>query len=128
MEVSFNLTYLFLRRNGAGVLALNLTFLLTASHFRTLLFIGLAASGFASVAHMAIVERLAGLQDFPIQAFALMAVFYLSGAIFYVARVPERFSSGTFDIWVSDIRANRDVARASRIKGGNTDRHPVRWT
>ena len=70
---------------------------------RTSLFIGLAASGFASVAHMAIVERLAGLQDFPIQAFALMAVFYLSGAIFYVARVPERFYPGSFDIWVSDI-------------------------
>lgn len=87
-------------------LALNLTFLLTVSHFRTSLFIGLAVSGFASVAHMALIERSAGLQDFPMQAFALMAVFYLSGAIFYVARVPERFSPGTFDIWVSDIRAN----------------------
>lgn len=110
------------------MLALNVIFLLNTRYSRTLLFIGLAASGFASMAHMAIVERLAGLQDFPIQAFALMAVFYLLGAIFYNSRVPERFFSGTFDIWVSDIRANRDVTRASHITGGNTDRHPVRWT
>lgn len=70
-----------------------------AAIFRTSLFIGLAASGYAPVVHMAIVEGMAGLQNFPIQKWSIMALFYLAGAVFYVARVPEKFFPGTFDIW-----------------------------
>ena len=69
---------------------------------RTSLFIGLSASGFAPVAHMTIVEGMAGLQNFPIQKWCIMALFYLAGAVVYVARVPEKFFPGTFDIWVSE--------------------------
>ncbi|KAL2041640.1 hypothetical protein N7G274_005424 [Stereocaulon virgatum] len=77
-----------------------------AAVWRTSLFIGLAASGFAPVAHMAIIEGTAGLQNFPIQKWCIMALFYLAGAAFYNLRVPEKFSPGTFDIWVSEPRRN----------------------
>ena len=30
----------------------------------------------------------------------LMAVLYVTGASFYIARIPERFFPGQFDIWV----------------------------
>lgn len=61
---------------------------------------------------MAIVEGMAGVQDFPIREMGMMAIFYLSGAIIYVTHVPERFYPGTFDILVSDVRhAGNDVER-----------------
>lgn len=68
---------------------------------------GLGASAFASVAHMIIVEGTASLWNYPIQSWTLMASFYLAGIAFYLTRVPEKFSPGTFDIWVSfDPRRN----------------------
>ncbi|KAL9123678.1 MAG: hypothetical protein Q9217_006914, partial [Psora testacea] len=70
-----------------------------AASWRTSLFIGLSASGFAPVAHIAVVEGMAGLQNFPLQEWAIMALFYLAGAVFYNTHVPEKFSPGTFDIW-----------------------------
>ena len=33
----------------------------------------------------------------------LMAVLYISGAIIYAVRIPERIWPGKFDIWVSDL-------------------------
>jgi predicted membrane channel-forming protein YqfA (hemolysin III family) len=66
---------------------------------------------------MAIVEGMAGLRNFPIQKTSLMALFYLSGAVIYVIRVPEKFCPGIFDIWVSHIRADLiDEPRASSQK------------
>lgn len=70
-------------------------------HARTSLFLGLAASGFAPVVHMAILEGMSGVQKFPFQTLAIMALFHLGGAFIYVARVPEKHYPGTFDIWVS---------------------------
>lgn len=55
--------------------------------------------------HMAMVEGMAGLQNFPIRKISLMALCHLSGAAIYVLRVPEKFWPGTFDIWVSEFRA-----------------------
>ena len=68
---------------------------------RALLFIALAASGWAPVAHMAFISGLPGVQNFPTQEWGAMAMFYLAGVIVYVTRVPERYFPGTFDIWVS---------------------------
>lgn len=63
---------------------------------------------------MAIVEGMVGLQNFPIQKWVIMALFYLAGAVVYVARVPEKLSPGTFDIWVSEIR--EDPVHLERVK------------
>lgn len=69
---------------------------------RSLVFIGLAVSGLAPVAHIAINEGMTGLDNFPLRDWGVMALFYLAGAIIYVARIPEKFFPGTFDLWVSD--------------------------
>lgn len=102
---------------GSNLLAL------TAKHARTSLFIGLAASGCAPLAHMAIVEGMTGVQDFPIREMGMMAIFYLTGAIVYVTRVPERFYPGTFDIFVSDVRrADTDNVERVKSKVGKANR------
>ena len=35
---------------------------------------------------------------------ALMAVLYISGAVLYAVRIPERLFPGKFDIWVSELK------------------------
>ncbi len=112
------------KANYTGVLGPGSNLLaLTAKHARTSLFIGLAASGCAPLAHMAIVEGMTGVQDFPIREMGMMAIFYLTGAIVYVTRVPERFYPGTFDIFVSDVRrADTDNVERVKSKVGKANR------
>lgn len=65
-------------------------------------FIALGLSGVIPAMHYTVTD---GIDD-PVNLAALgwlilMAVLYISGAIIYAVRIPERIWPGKFDIWVS---------------------------
>ena len=67
-------------------------------------FIALGLSGVIPAMHYTITD---GIDD-PVNLAALgwlilMAVLYISGAIIYAVRIPERIWPGKFDIWVSVV-------------------------
>lgn len=66
-----------------------------------MVFAGLVGSGVIPMAHKVILEGLEGLEKFPSLHIAGILLLYLVGTFFYVTRVPEKYWSGTFDIWVS---------------------------
>ena len=52
--------------------------------------------------HFLITDGLSSLiYDTGVHWLVLMAILYIGGALLYALRVPERFSPGNFDIWVS---------------------------
>ncbi|MCJ1288480.1 hypothetical protein MMC34_000008 [Xylographa carneopallida] len=73
-----------------------------AAVWRSSLFVGLSASGLAPMVHAVVLDGPAGLHAFPLRSWCIMALFYLAGMSVYIARVPEKFAPGRFDIWVSD--------------------------
>lgn len=60
----------------------------------------MGASGFAPILHAALAPHLT-LDGFALEYVAAQSAFYLLGTAFYVTRVPEKYWSGVFDIWVS---------------------------
>ncbi|KAL3316985.1 Adiponectin receptor protein 1 [Cichlidogyrus casuarinus] len=68
--------------------------------FRAALFVTLGASGVIPCLHFI---HLAGFWDAilfpPLGWLVLMAILYVTGAVIYAMRIPERWSPGRFDIW-----------------------------
>lgn len=65
-------------------------------------FIGFGLSAIVPISHVIIVNGF--WETFYFAALGwmiLMAFFYISGALIYAARIPERIWPGKFDIWVS---------------------------
>ena len=48
----------------------------------------------------------------------LMAFLYITGAVIYAVRIPERIWPGKFDIWVRSYRRRSRSSRSSRSMGG----------
>ena len=67
-------------------------------------FIGLGLSGVIPAMHYVIEEGFYNAVNFAALGWlVLMAFLYISGAIIYAVRIPERLFPGKFDIWVSII-------------------------
>ena len=56
-------------------------------------------SGFVPLIHSFLTSNLA-VPNYPFVHFVGGAILYGLGAAFYVARIPEKYWSDTFDIWV----------------------------
>ncbi|KJE94525.1 adiponectin receptor 1b [Capsaspora owczarzaki ATCC 30864] len=68
---------------------------------RMLLFLGMGASGLLPVAHYTYLYGLAAaVNTSSLDVLGIMALLYVSGAVIYVTRVPERFFPGKFDYWL----------------------------
>ncbi|KAI9665925.1 MAG: hypothetical protein M1821_003860 [Bathelium mastoideum] len=74
-----------------------------AARLRATIFIALGTSGFAPIAHGALSGTIS-LQGFSLEYIAAESAFYLLGTAIYVARIPEKYWSGIFDVWVSSAR------------------------
>lgn len=57
-------------------------------------------SGFVPLIHSFLYSNVA-VPNYPFVQFVGGALLYGLGAAFYVARIPEKYWSNTFDIWVS---------------------------
>ena len=74
-----------------------------AAKWRVHLFPAFVASGFIPVAHLAHLDgALAASTGFPLQSSASMVLFYAAGAAFYIARFPEKYWPGKFNLLVSE--------------------------
>lgn len=71
---------------------------------RAAVFIALGASGFAPILHAALSPALT-LDGFSLECVIAQSAFYLLGTVFYVNRIPEKYWSGIFDVWVSSPRS-----------------------
>ncbi|CAL8579671.1 hypothetical protein XPA_005405 [Xanthoria parietina] len=69
-------------------------------HFRTAMFVAVGLSGVLPMSHAV---RLFGIPQANLQMgwsyFVMEAVCYISGAIFYATKLPERWWPGRFDVW-----------------------------
>lgn len=66
------------------------------------MFIALGLSGVIPALHYVITDGFYHAINFAALGWlVLMAVLYITGAIIYAARIPERLFPGKFDIWVS---------------------------
>ena len=76
------------------------------------LFIGLGLTGVIPAAHfIAEYGWYLAWNECGMGWLVLMAVLYISGALLYAARIPEKYFPGTFDIWVSIINhCNRFIS------------------
>ena len=67
------------------------------------MFIGLGLSGVIPALHYVITDGFhEAINVASLGWLVLMAFLYISGAIIYAVRIPERIWPGKFDIWVSD--------------------------
>ncbi|KAJ3708088.1 hypothetical protein LUZ61_011793 [Rhynchospora tenuis] len=66
--------------------------------YRTLLFVGMGFSGIVPAVHATIVNWHEPQRNLTLAYEAAMALSYLTGTIFYVTRVPERWKPGAFDL------------------------------
>ena len=65
-------------------------------------FIALGLSGVIPALHFVITDGFYQAVNFASLGWlALMAVLYITGAVIYAVRIPERIWPGKFDIWVS---------------------------
>lgn len=71
---------------------------------RAAVFIALGASGFAPILHAALSPALT-LDGFSLEYVIAQSAFYLLGTVLYVNRIPEKYWSGIFDVWVSSPRS-----------------------
>ncbi|KAF4460459.1 mPR-like GPCR [Fusarium albosuccineum] len=70
--------------------------------YRTMMFIGLGASGVIPVIHGVFIYGFQGLEDrLSLSWLVLHGIMYIFGAVLYAVRWPERSAPGTFDIWGS---------------------------
>jgi len=66
------------------------------------MFIALGLCGLLPVIHYIIIfDSFEVLHGGGLDFLILMAVFYVTGASLYAARIPERLFPGKFDIWVN---------------------------
>lgn len=70
------------------------------SVLRSVVFMSLAFSGVAPIAHVAITQGSEGLEKLAWANIAITCVSYAVGMVIYIYRVPERIWLGRFDIWV----------------------------
>lgn len=66
--------------------------------FRALLFCSMGFFGFVPAIHAAIVNWSNPKRDITLAYESAMALFYLTGTMFYVIRIPERWKPGWFDL------------------------------
>lgn len=66
--------------------------------FRALLFCSMGFFGFVPAVHASIVNWNNPKRDITLAYECAMAIFYLTGTAFYVARIPERWKPGWFDL------------------------------
>lgn len=66
--------------------------------FRALLFCSMGFFGFVPAIHAAIVNWNNPKRDITLAYESAMALFYLTGTMFYVTRIPERWKPGWFDL------------------------------
>ncbi|KAJ4709066.1 Heptahelical transmembrane protein [Melia azedarach] len=66
--------------------------------FRALLFCSMGFFGFVPAVHALVVNWNNPQRDITLAYEAAMAVFYLTGTMFYVSRIPERWKPGWFDL------------------------------
>ena len=65
-------------------------------------FIGFGMSGVAPATHLVIINGWnRSLEEACLGWLILMGILYISGALLYAMRIPERFFPGKVDIWVS---------------------------
>lgn len=66
--------------------------------YRTLLFVGMGLSGIVPAVHATIVNWDVPQRNLTLAYEGAMALSYLTGTVFYVTRVPERWKPGSFDL------------------------------
>jgi hypothetical protein len=98
---------------------------------RSALVIALAGSGYLPIIHTVLFVGIDGLRTFPLINTIITCTLYLLGAGVYVTRVPEKYWSGKFDIWVGSSPARllgfllpkclseSNAERAIRLAAGN---------
>jgi len=70
------------------------------------LFVALGLSGVIPAGHFVITDGLSHAFNYAALGWVmLMAFLYITGAVIYAARVPERIWPGRFDIWVSRVQS-----------------------
>ncbi len=68
------------------------------------MFIALGLSGVVPCAHYLCIEGFwNGLEMVAFGRLILMATLYITGAVIYALRIPERIWPGKFDIWVRQL-------------------------
>lgn len=67
---------------------------------RTVVCAATIGSGFAPILHKLVTEGGSGLEKFPMMPLGITMACYFLGAMVYVARIPEKYWQGLFDIWV----------------------------
>ena len=72
------------------------------------LFVALGLSGVIPAGHFVITDGLSHAFNYAALGWViLMAFLYITGAVIYAARVPERIWPGRFDIWVGFLQSFR---------------------
>ncbi|KAI8144153.1 hemolysin-III related-domain-containing protein [Fennellomyces sp. T-0311] len=66
---------------------------------RTAVFLSFGLSGVVALVHSAILHGVSTLFDMGFGYALILGMFYVIGAVFYGARIPERWYPGSFDIW-----------------------------